>query len=606
MLDKAKQDYEQKKPNWSEHLQWLRRFIELIQDHHGLMIKVLCAIVVMECVKLIDPYLFKRIVDSVTLETPSEGVRWIVFFGINLIVFMALDSFVRDRWINRLFLNINNHFLKLADNKLVRMHLGYHQKENTGSKLWRIIAGVDKIDELTLSLGFEFVPTLIQIVVSSVLLFYFQWKLACVVLALMPLFIVNILVLNRKTMYMRKLRHDVNEEYTTELVESMKNIAVITAFGKQRHHIEKFQGHLRVHDWLFWKNMNLNIFHGFLGDMTANVGRMVVLTYCFYYAMRREITLGDFMMFMTLSEKIFFSIFRFSKLSMRVLDGVEGVKRLVDVIEAKPKIESMPDAVKLSSRVEEIRFEEVYHRYDAMENRNGYGKHSLNGVSFTIHAGESVALVGPSGGGKSTIASLFMRLDDPTSGVITVNGIDLRKVELDDFKRRIGYVSQLDQLFDETIAYNLLWAKPDASEEEMIVATTAANAFSFIAEKEKKFLREIGERGDRLSGGQQQRLSLARAIIRRPELLVLDEPTSHLDSISEEEIKKVLPRLMQGRMTLIIAHRLSTIMSVDRILVVDQGRVVEEGNHNDLLRANGFYKQLAKLQETGELVGKIC
>src|SRR5579871_4683299 len=269
---------------------------------------------------------------------------------------------------------------------------------------------------------------------------------------------------------------------------------------------------------------------------------------------------------------------------------LSAAKRIFDeVLDVEPEVKEKPEAITLPAIQGHIRFEEVAFSYDPES------PYVLNGVTFDVHAGAVIALVGRSGAGKSTLVDLIPRFYDPTEGRITIDGLDVRDVKLNSLRRQIGIVPQETWLFAGPLRDNIAYGKRDATEEEIKNAAYAANA-SFIEGMEKKLDTVVGERGISLSGGERQRIAIARAILMNPRLLILDEATSSLDASSEALVQEALDQLMKGRTTIVIAHRLSTIINADRILAMDDGAIVEMGSHRDLIAANGYYARLYETQ----------
>lgn len=266
-------------------------------------------------------------------------------------------------------------------------------------------------------------------------------------------------------------------------------------------------------------------------------------------------------------------------------EAIAAGERIFELLDETTEVNDSPDAKNLPVIKGRMAFEHVYFRY-------GSGDRVLNDISFQIAPGEVVALVGPSGAGKTSIANLICRFYDPIQGAVTVDGDNLRSVKLASLRSQVAVVLQDSFLFNNTVAENLLYGKPDATEEELIAASKAANAHGFITELPEGYNTEIGERGVKLSGGQKQRLALARAILADPRILILDEATSSVDAEAEYLIQQALEKVLKGRTALVIAHRLSTIRNADKIIVLDQGRIVEIGNHRELMNRGGLYRQL--------------
>jgi subfamily B ATP-binding cassette protein MsbA len=315
-----------------------------------------------------------------------------------------------------------------------------------------------------------------------------------------------------------------------------------------------------------------------------------VLAYAGWRSMSGAINVGAFVAFMTALGMGSQSLRQLANLQTVMAEGLSAARRLFAALDVEPEVRERPGAHRLDTSDAHIRFEDVRFSY-------GSGPPALDGVSLEARRGEIVALVGPSGGGKSTILNLIPRFYDVTGGRVTIDGTDLREATLASLRDHIALVTQEPFLFDDTVRANVAYARPGASQAEIEAAARAAAAHDFIADLPEGYDTLVGEAGARLSGGQRQRLAIARAFLKDAPILLLDEATSALDTESEAQVQAALARLMAGRTTILIAHRLSTVRGADRIYVVDKGRIVETGDHAGLVKARGLYARLARSQD---------
>jgi ABC-type multidrug transport system fused ATPase/permease subunit len=304
---------------------------------------------------------------------------------------------------------------------------------------------------------------------------------------------------------------------------------------------------------------------------------------------RGQLTLGTLVAFLAYIATIYDPINRLTEVDNIFQEAIAAGERIFELLDETTDVKDAPDAQELPALRGEVAFNDVHFRY-------GSGDQVLHAISFTMAPGEVVALVGPSGAGKTSIANLICRFYDPSRGTVAVDGRDLRKIRLTSLRRQVAVVLQDSFLFNNTVAENLLYGKPDAAEDELLAAASAANAHGFIMQLPDGYNTEIGERGVRLSGGQKQRLALARAILADPRILILDEATSSVDAEAEYLIQQALERVLKGRTALVIAHRLSTIRNADKIIVLDRGRIAEVGSHQELMQRGGLYSQLYQRQ----------
>jgi subfamily B ATP-binding cassette protein MsbA len=298
----------------------------------------------------------------------------------------------------------------------------------------------------------------------------------------------------------------------------------------------------------------------------------------------------EFLVFLTIFAQIIQPAKSFSNGITSLQKGTASAKRIFSIIDLQPIIRSKPNAIELKSFEKSIEFKNVSFAYDT--------EHVLQNINLTIEKGKTIALVGPSGGGKSTLADLVPRFYDPTQGELLLDGRTLMDYELESLRKQIGVVTQESILFNDTIFNNIAFGMPNVNEEKVIQAAKIANAHDFIMQTENGYQTFIGERGSKLSGGQRQRLSIARAVLKNPPILILDEATSALDSESEKLVQEALFNLMKNRTSIVIAHRLSTIQHADEIVVIQEGKVAERGTHEQLSIKNGLYKKLVDIQKT--------
>ena len=380
------------------------------------------------------------------------------------------------------------------------------------------------------------------------------------------------------------------------MAQSIININAVQSFVQEERELSDFESikaSVRDNEHKQW---NWMIKIGLGRNLIVDIGRAAVLFLGVYLTYLGQISVGTLIFAFTLSEKAYASLYRLSRFYDRMEEGREGVSRLLKLLEAKTEIVEKEGAIVLKELEGNIEFKNTTFIYRESNLR------ALDSVSFKIPAGSTVALVGPSGGGKTTVAKLIYRHYDPLAGDVFVDNYNLKDLKISNYRQFLAIVPQEVEIFDVSVRDNIAYANIKASQKEIEAAAKIANAEEFILKLDQQYDTMVGERGVKLSGGQRQRLGIARAILANPKILIFDEATSNLDSQSERLIQEALAKLSKDRTVIIIAHRLSTIKRADKIIVLEKGKVVEEGSHLELANVSGgLYAKLLKLQEMGDI-----
>lgn len=421
------------------------------------------------------------------------------------------------------------------------------------------------------------------------LVFWASWKLAFIALALFPFALLIIGKFGQKVKKSSAVTQEKMGAMTSVLQETISGIRVVKAFVMERFEIGKFKE--TTGD--YFKTMVRLTRVGSLSPPLTEILGVFAAALLLWFA-GREILTGTldpsrFFLFLFAMLSLMQPLRSISHLNIDIQQGLAAAKRIHEVLDIQPKIKNAPDAVRKEALERNVVFEKVGFSYDG-------SKEVLSEVSFEVGAGEVVALVGPSGAGKSTLMDLLIRFYDPTSGAIRMDGTDLRKIDLGSLRNLMGIVTQETILFNDTVWNNVAYGHEHASEDRVQAAAKAANAHDFIMAMPQGYQTLIGDRGVKLSGGERQRLAIARALFKNPPILIFDEATSSLDSESEALVQEAIDHLMKGRTVFVIAHRLSTIQNVDKIIVMDHGRMVQTGDHESLMKEGGLYKRLYQMQ----------
>ena len=420
------------------------------------------------------------------------------------------------------------------------------------------------------------------------LLIYFNWQLALISLAILPFVVKLTTNLSNK---LRKMSRKVRKKMatlTSVIQETFSSIRIVKAFSMEKYEREKFKNRSKEYFKAEMKSQQIAALISPLVSLISSFGIAFIVWFGGKQVIEGAMTAGEFVAFMGGLLSLYRPMARLGDVSSVIQQAVASGERVFEILNITPDIKNPSNPVVISEFKDKIKFENVSFKYDE--------EVVLKDINFEINKGEIVAIVGPSGAGKTTIANLLARFYDPDKGRILIDGNDLRQVDILSLRNLLGIVTQDTILFNDTIYNNISYGKPEATEKEVIEAAKAANAHSFIEKMKNGYQTYIHERGQRLSGGQQQRIAIARALLKNPSILILDEATSEMDSESETLIQEALSRLLQSRTALVIAHRLSTIKSADKIVVLKDGRIVEMGKHNELMKKSGYYRYLYELQ----------
>ena len=422
-----------------------------------------------------------------------------------------------------------------------------------------------------------------------VFLLFWDFHLALVSLFTLPLYGLVFGILNPRLRVASREVQSQMGELSGEVNEKLMGQHVVLAFvretserlnffGKHREYFDRVMRRVRVHIMMFQ-----------FGDFFTLIGPVVVICYGSYRVINGMLTLGELLFFYGCLSHLYLPMRRLADASAALQMQLAGMDRVFEILDVEPQIQDKPGAPALRFEAGHITFENVHFRYDS-------GPPVLQGLDLDVAPGQSVAIVGRSGAGKTTLVQLVPRFYDIESGAIRIDGQDIRGVAQRSLRRHIGMVMQDVILFNGTVRENILYGRRNATEAEMLEAARMAHVDEFVSDMDDGYETVIGERGVTLSGGQKQRLSIARAFLRDPEILILDEATSSLDSHAESIIQDALEKLMEGRTTLVIAHRLSTIIDCDKVVVMDRGRIIQEGTHGELISTDGPYRDLCEEQ----------
>jgi len=574
------------------------RLWSLIAPSHKQIIYLFVLIIVYELFRFVGPYLLKRIIDLIAGFKPEHIKDILVFIALILVfdLVVALIDYFADKEIFKIITEAENYLSVNAQTKMVKLGLSYHERENTGNKIFKIQRGIDKIVDLLSNSFWEVGPTIIQVILTAVIMFFVDWRFGLIFSFFAPVFAWLTAKLNLEIAPWRKYRHDQYEAAAGKMAQTIININTVKSFVQEDREIKEFgkikQATKRVALFEYFKMLKFN----FSRMTVISLGRVTTMLFGVFLVWQGDITIGSLVFIITVSEKALLSLFRISRLYDRIMDSSEAINRLYKLNNQPLDIVNPENGLKVKRLAGAVKFKEVSFTY-----RNSKIK-ALDKVSFKINSGCLTALVGPSGGGKTTVARLIYRHYDPTSGAVLLDGKNLTEYDLYNFRKFIAIVPQDVEIFNSSAKDNIAYARPGASFKEIAAAAKIANANEFIDKLAQGYETLVGERGIKLSGGQRQRLGIARAVLANPKILIFDEATSNLDSFSEKLIQEALSKISRGRTVIVIAHRLSTIQKADKIIVLEDGKVAEQGSHLELARmSGGLYNKLLNLQKMGDI-----
>lgn len=540
------------------------------------------------------PKLMGMLIDSVKNKSYTDANN-IALLLIGILFMQSIFSFFRlSLFINFTEHTLSNLRLSLYSN-LVKLPMSFFSQKRVGELNSRISSDITQIQDTLTSTIAEFLRQLILIVGGVALLATESIKLTLLMLSVVPLVAVAAVVFGR---FIRKFSKSVQDQVAESQViveETMQGISIVKAFANEWYEIARYDGKIKEVVKLAIKGGK---YRGYFASFIifCLFGAIVaVVWFGVRLSISGEMSVGQLISFVLYSTFVGASFGGIAELYAQIQKAIGATERVFELLEETPeKINSTHNTSSIEKIKGNVTFKNVAFSYPSRKEIK-----VLKNVNFTANFGQKIAIVGPSGTGKSTIASLLLRFYDIDSGEILIDGKNIYDLELENLRGNMSIVPQDVILFGGTIKENIAYGKPDATEEEILVAAKQANAFNFIEGFPEKFETIVGERGIKLSGGQRQRIAIARALLKNPSILILDEATSSLDSESEKLVQEALEILMQGRTSIIIAHRLSTIRTADQILVLDNGEITEQGTHQELIALeNGKYKNLSNLQFT--------
>jgi ATP-binding cassette, subfamily B, bacterial len=588
-----------------------RRILAFVAPYRKLLAAFFVVVVVDAVVGVANPLIYRQIINQGILGHRASLIVLLALGVAGLSVADAALSLAQRYVSSRIGEGLVYDMRTQVFSHVQRMPLAFFVRTQTGALVSRLNNDVQGAQEAFTDVLSTVVGNLISVALVLVVMFALSWKLTLVALVLLPAFLLPARWMGRKLESIMREAYELSAEMNTTMVERF-NVAgalLVKLFGRPQEEDRTFRERAaRVRDIAVMRGMYARIFFVAL-MLTASLATALVYGWGGLLTVQGALDIGTLVALTAYLGRLYGPITALSNINVDIMTALVSFDRVFEVLDLKPMIDEKPDAVALARGALSVEFDHVSFAYpsssdvslESLEAISHAGRHAqeagvLHDVSFQIAPGQLVALVGPSGAGKTTISQLVPRLYDPVSGSVRIGGIDLRDLTLESLHAAVGVVTQDAHMLHDTIRANLLFAKPDATEADLLAAIDAAQVGPLVEALPDGLDTVVGDRGYRLSGGEKQRLAIARLLLKAPDIVVLDEATAHLDSESERAVKVALENALASRTSLVIAHRLSTIRDADRILVVEAGRIVEAGRHEDLLAAGGLYAELYRTQ----------
>jgi ABC-type multidrug transport system fused ATPase/permease subunit len=570
--------------SWAQTKRRLGTLYRLARPYKAQTLLAIVSLLGATCVGLAPPYLVGRTIDHVGNGATGD-LGWLVALflvaGALATLFTYGQTYFTGWTGERMLADLRNHVF----GHLQRLSLGFYERNRAGVIISRLTNDVEALDQLVTDGVTSLVQNTLTLGLSAIVLFFLDWRLALATLTIVPpVALATAWFRKRSGRAYRGVRETLGA-VTATLAEDIAGMRVLQSFTRERAARANFT---EVADHYREANMQTVVLNGVYFpavDFLSSAATAVVLGYGGWLAFNHQVSIGTLVAFLGYLSNFFDPVQQLSQLYNTFLSAVAALDKITDLMGEEPEVVDSPGAVALDTVRGDVEFESVRFAY-------GRGPEVLHGIDLHVAAGTTVALVGHTGAGKSTIAKLLARFYDPTEGRIALDGVDLRDVTQESLRRQLGIVPQEGFLFAGTLAENVAFGRREATHEEIVAAIRAVGADEFVDGLEDGYETQLGERGSRLSLGQRQLVAFARALLADPRILILDEATSSVDIGTEQKIELALRRLLHGRTAFIIAHRLSTIRDADLIVVLEHGRIVEQGTHGELLAKRGLYTSL--------------
>ena len=580
-------------PKCMEKGKLFRRIVHFFLRYRLYLFLSLLSLVGMTSLSILASYFSSGFFYSEILDESGSFygmIAFVLFLVIGAKLLTTLSTAVNNYVTSLIAAKVNFDLKKTIFGAIERLSLGFFTSRQTGGLMTQLNNDSNTIYYFFCNILPHFIVNVVKVAVLVILLFIIDPILALLSLSVIPVSLITMRISHAKNRKLHAKRYSSQRSMTSFLADELSGMRVVKAFSKEEEEIARFGARSqRLADADIRRGVFNTFFSPLSGFLLYTFGNLVALGFGGWFVIQGRIDYADLMMFTTYTNMIYTPLFFFSEMSEMTADCSNSLQRVFEIMDSQPEVCEAKEPIHCEAFRGDVRFDGVSFSY--IKNHK-----VIDNVSFEIEAGKTLGIVGHTGAGKSTLANLLIRLYDPEAGAVYIDGIDIKKIAFADLYRNIAIVSQETYLFMGTILENIRYARPDASYDEVIAAARAAGAHDFIVKLPDAYDTKIGFGYKDLSGGERQRLSIARAILRNPKILILDEATAAMDTETERKIQNALQILIQGKTTIMIAHRLSTLRDADSLIVIENGKVAERGTHDELMAKDGVYHKLYSLQ----------
>lgn len=573
----------------------LRRALRFAVPYRRTVSSILAITLGLSAINAAEPLILKYIFDSLTKEGQTRALLNGILVLLGLGVFREIATGASNwlTWHTRL--GIHYELLESTVERIHRMPLSLHRTEGVGAIMTKLDRGIQGFLTGITQILFNVFPAVLYLGISVVVMFNLNWKLAVLVLCFVPMpALIAALAGPEQNRRERSLLDQWVKIYS-RFNEVLSGIVTVRSFSMEEMEKRRFLGEVRQANRTVVRGVGLDSGLGAASNLVVTSARIASIALGGLLVLRGETTIGTLVAFLGYVGGLFGPVQGLTGIYQTIQRAYVSLDEIFAILDMQEHLGDAPGAREVTHVRGEVVFRGVKFNYEQRD------RPLLDGIDLVVKPGETLAIVGPSGSGKTTLMALLMRFYDPQEGVICLDGEDLRNLKQSSLRRNIGVVLQDPLLFNDTVRNNIAYGRPEAAVQEVHAAAIAANAHDFIMHLPEKYDTMVGERGSRLSMGERQRVTIARALLKDPPIIVLDEATASLDAESEARVQEALDRLMKGRTTFVIAHRLSTVVHADQIIVLREGRVVERGRHDELMKSRGYYRSLVDRQTRGLL-----